>query len=432
MKRLKIFIIAPMPFFPPNDGGKICLFGFIDHLRKYHDFTVLVPLFYDELHYLNLMKLKEIWTNVNLQYWQRGDANLSPAPNRLKLLVQKAESYAKEVSWINKIVSKKHTERGPLDKLNRFSFSPQSNQLIDKITEILNKNQYDIIQVALPHYLNLVSLLSRYNAKLIFEQIESGVGVVRDYLSSNNYDAVYSKYVTDNMEIIEDTFISKYDAVFTLNKEDASDISKRCPTVKIFTSPFGVLDKEISDTSSISTTIEKLVFSGHESHYPNKDALIWYLAEIGENAFVVTGLKLYVTGIWSKKFKKTVTSKYKYVEFTGFIDHYNDFIKNSLIVVPMRIGGGGLRTKILYAMANGVPVVATSVGIFGIEATQGESVLIADTPQDFANAIEKLHSDIDLSRKISTNGMNLIKARYSQTYTSELRNKFYNEICKND
>ncbi len=59
------------------------------------------------------------------------------------------------------------------------------------------------------------------------------------------------------------------------------------------------------------------------------------------------------------------------------------------LLVPMRLGGG-VQTKILEAMAAGVPVISTSFGVRGIAARPDVEVLIAETPEDYRRQAERL------------------------------------------
>jgi len=61
----------------------------------------------------------------------------------------------------------------------------------------------------------------------------------------------------------------------------------------------------------------------------------------------------------------------------------------------------------------GTPVVSTRIGAEGLEVTQGENILLADTPIDFADAIERLVCDRDLWQRISRGGRRLVEERYS-------------------
>jgi glycosyltransferase involved in cell wall biosynthesis len=60
-----------------------------------------------------------------------------------------------------------------------------------------------------------------------------------------------------------------------------------------------------------------------------------------------------------------------------------------IFIVPLR-AGSGIRVKILEAMARGIPIVSTSVGVEGLDVTPGEHLLVADDHTDFAQAIRWL------------------------------------------
>ena len=79
-------------------------------------------------------------------------------------------------------------------------------------------------------------------------------------------------------------------------------------------------------------------------------------------------------------------------------------------VAPLRVGGG-TRIKILEAMAAGVPVVATRVGAEGIEARDGESILLADEPGAMARAIADLARDPSRGRAVAAKASALVAER---------------------
>ena len=54
-----------------------------------------------------------------------------------------------------------------------------------------------------------------------------------------------------------------------------------------------------------------------------------------------------------------------------------------MMIVPLR-AGGGMRVKILNALAQGLPMVSTTVGCEGIHVRNNYDILVADTPQEFA------------------------------------------------
>jgi glycosyltransferase involved in cell wall biosynthesis len=101
------------------------------------------------------------------------------------------------------------------------------------------------------------------------------------------------------------------------------------------------------------------------------------------------------------------------VELTGYLPDIRPAVAQSWVsVVPLRMGGG-TRLKILEAMALGTPVVSTAKGAEGLEVTHEEDILIADAPDDFAQAVLRLLRDEDLRASLSAAGRRLVAERYS-------------------
>jgi len=83
-----------------------------------------------------------------------------------------------------------------------------------------------------------------------------------------------------------------------------------------------------------------------------------------------------------------------------------------LSVAPLRFGAG-VKGKINQSMAFGVPVVATSVAVDGIELRDREEILVADEPEDFAKALIELYESEELWNRLSENGLTKTRALYS-------------------
>jgi glycosyltransferase involved in cell wall biosynthesis len=75
------------------------------------------------------------------------------------------------------------------------------------------------------------------------------------------------------------------------------------------------------------------------------------------------------------------------VVITGEVESIQDYLKRSGMVVAPILSGGGMRMKILEAFALSKAVVSTSLGAEGIEYTDGENILIADTAGAFADRV---------------------------------------------
>src|SRR5947208_8708977 len=74
----------------------------------------------------------------------------------------------------------------------------------------------------------------------------------------------------------------------------------------------------------------------------------------------------------------------------------------SLMVLPLR-QGAGTRIKILETMAMGLTTVSTRLGAEGLPVVDGDNIVFAETPTDFADRIVELLLQPDLNRRIAEN-----------------------------
>jgi glycosyltransferase involved in cell wall biosynthesis len=97
---------------------------------------------------------------------------------------------------------------------------------------------------------------------------------------------------------------------------------------------------------------------------------------------------------------------------TGYVQDLDPLVDAcGVLVVPIH-AGSGMRVKILEAFARGIPVVSTTIGAEGIDARHGEHLLIADTPSDFADAVERLLQDPEQAGRLAHAARTLVEERY--------------------
>lgn len=157
-----------------------------------------------------------------------------------------------------------------------------------------------------------------------------------------------------------------------------------------------------------------LVFSGSMDWMPNIDGINWFAAEI--LPLIRKGrpeCSLAVAGRTPAASVRALGETDPRVRITGTVPDIRPWLWGSKVsIVPLRVGGG-TRLKIYEAMAAGIPVVSTTVGAEGLEYTDGENILIADSPEQFADGCVRLLSDPDLARRISGNARDLVASRFS-------------------
>src|SRR4029079_7878484 len=85
--------------------------------------------------------------------------------------------------------------------------------------------------------------------------------------------------------------------------------------------------------------------------------------------------------------------------------------KSQVFVVPL-LAGGGMRVKILDAWARGLPVVSTTIGAEGLDARDGDNLLLADTTAAFAEAVNRVLGDAALAARLSEAGRRTVGTQY--------------------
>lgn len=157
----------------------------------------------------------------------------------------------------------------------------------------------------------------------------------------------------------------------------------------------------------------RLIFPASFDVFTNQDAVHFFMKEI--LPLVTKGNAAVSFWIVGKDPPRKITSYGKRnprVHVTGTVADIREYIaKSSICVVPIRIGGGS-RLKILEAMAMRRPVVSTSIGAEGLKIKDGENILLADTPSEFAESVLKLLMDPSKRRVLSEKGSELVKKWY--------------------
>jgi glycosyltransferase involved in cell wall biosynthesis len=195
-----------------------------------------------------------------------------------------------------------------------------------------------------------------------------------------------------------------------------SDLERRVfqrlsPGARVFTAPNVVDLSEYTPTSGGDDAT--LLFSGTMEWYPNQNAVEFFASGIlPELRRLRPGVRLRVAGRGgAESFRRRFRGQPE-IEFTGFVSDMRDEIAGAAVcVVPLRIGSG-TRLKILEAAAMAKPVVSTRLGVEGLDFEEGEEILLADDPRDFARAVAGLLADPDRRRQMGQAARRRVEAQY--------------------
>lgn len=157
---------------------------------------------------------------------------------------------------------------------------------------------------------------------------------------------------------------------------------------------------------------DHLVFNGSLTYGANYDAIRWFLTDIYPlvKARQPT-VSLTITGSTDGVDLAALLLD-ESIHLTGFVEDVRLPVTEAAVAIAPIRQGGGTRLKILEAMALGRPVVATAKGAEGLDAVDGEHLLLADTPLAFANALQSLLADAEKRDRLAQNARRLVESQY--------------------
>lgn len=162
---------------------------------------------------------------------------------------------------------------------------------------------------------------------------------------------------------------------------------------------------------------------------PNQEAVKWFLENVWMKVLKQhPDLMFYVAGRnMPDEFKKI---NYPNVNFISKVDNAIHFMNSkNLMVVPL-FAGSGMRIKIIEGMALGKTIISTSIGAEGIDAIPDIHILIANTPSEFVNQINKCLAEPDFSKKIGDSAMQFVHNKYDNTLVINDLIIFYKQLIK--
>jgi len=162
----------------------------------------------------------------------------------------------------------------------------------------------------------------------------------------------------------------------------------------------------------------RLLFVGSFNHRPNSLAAEFLVDTMWPAVInALPDSRLILAGRGSRSFLARRGGNVKWdksgISALGFVDDLTDlFRKCHLFVAPLP-EGGGIKIKILEAMARGIPVVTTPIGAEGITSPQDDAIVIAPCDKQFATSVLKAISDPESSGNRARRARTLLEERFS-------------------
>jgi glycosyltransferase involved in cell wall biosynthesis len=183
----------------------------------------------------------------------------------------------------------------------------------------------------------------------------------------------------------------RFDRLVFISRQDAREFGETygC-TEKVRWVPHGVASERVDGADRPKRVDGMMVVSGNMQHPPNVAGVEFICREVlGRVREVVPDATLWIVGANPTKAIRSLARSGS-VMVTGWVSDVRQYLRQARVAlcgVPVVVG---TQTKILEALACATPVVTTSAGNHGIEATSGEQLYVADDPRLFADRIVSL------------------------------------------
>ena len=395
---MKILFISQLFPLPQDSGGKIKSYQTIRSLASKHSVHLLTYI-RNQQEKACLGQMENICESVRTVQLKRGKA---------KQILDIVSSFVSKASFI-------------IHRDFRKSMQEAVNKAISDIKP-------DVIHIDHLQMAQFVNWNGPYNTVLDEHNVEWQIIERIAETSESVLMRYYAKIEYPKLKKYEISIFKKCDALLTVSSIDKETILNYEPDTKFAkVVPVGVDTDYFAQVKRDASS--KNILSIATMHWPpNVDSILHFYKDIypiikqsiHDSTFTIGGQNP-TPAIQNLGCDDSV-------HVTGYLDDIRQTAQDcGVFIVPLR-SGSGVRIKILNALAMGLPVISTSLGVEGLDVINGEHLIIADTDKAFADAVIRLLNDSKLADELGENGRKLISEKYSLESTSKNILDIYDEV----
>lgn len=401
---MKILIISHKPPYPPVDGGTIATLNMCLGLAKVgHEVTLL--------------------STTTLKH--PGEVGQIPAEIRSLMHIE-----------YQHIDLQTDLRNGALNFL--FSRRPYNIERYIKssfkhlIYRYLSTEQYDIVQLEglyLVPYIDTIRKHHQGPIALRAHNVENNIWLSLANEERNRYKRRYFQLLHRRLMRMETGLNSSIDALVAISEPDRQWFESHGLTKPSITMPMGYFSKATPASEQQAQPATSFAYIGALDWIPNYEGLMWFIhrawphiqAQEPDAEFHIAGRNAQAS------LAEQLLTERKII-FHGQVPSATDYLNNyPIMVVPLQ-SGSGIRVKIVEGMFMGRAIVCTSSAIMGIDVRHEQHVLIADTPEEFANHVVTLMRNTELREKLARNAQEFATKHYDAVRLAQSLTEFYQSL----
>jgi glycosyltransferase involved in cell wall biosynthesis len=371
-ERARILLVKPVLPYPPDQGTKVVSFALLEALAPSHDVTVLA----------RVLNPAENAYARELQRWCARVVTVWPA-NRRSLAARAVYRLA-------------YTARSALTGRSLKSLYDCPGSVL-AAARSLARESFDLIILEYWQLYPLQAVFDPERTVLLTHDIELLVNWQRARLEKGAFARLAAQRRARLEEREEVRAYQRARHIWALTPRDAESarrLSRERATVGVL--PFGLPEARFAraalDRGPRERDSREVLFLGALGAAFNRDALEYFIRDIHPRLATIDGIRFTVVG-GALPTHLSFFGALRNVEVAGFATDVGPFLERAAcLVVPLRYAGG-LRIRIIEALAAGLPVVASPAAVEGMALEPGRHVLVAREPAEYRAHVGRLLAD---------------------------------------
>jgi glycosyltransferase involved in cell wall biosynthesis len=382
MRILLLTLVAP---YPPDSGPKIKTYNVLQYLCERHEVT-LVSLVRSVQEQVNAESLRRICREVYTVPFRR---------SRWKDARFLAISALTGASFI----------------LSRDA-SPELQRLLHRLT---TREHFDIIHA---DQLNMAPFAVDLSggARIVDQHNAVWTIVARMAARSHLVQRIGLQIEARRLRRAEARLCARFDGMLTVSEPDYTFLKLAAAESGVTLPPTAIIPIAIDTREEVfvhrNAYPDTILSMATMFWPPNVDGVLWFAREVWPLVKqVVPNARVALVGARPPAAVQRLAAD-PAIEVPGYVaDPRPYFARTAALIVPVH-AGGGMRVKILEALARGLPIVSTTIGYEGIDVVPGQHLLVGDNPTTFAGALIQLLRRPELGRQLAEQGRRLAIERY--------------------
>lgn len=309
-----------------------------------------------------------------------------------------------------------------------------SREFEARLIEILKEEDFDVVHVDSIYLTPYLPAIRKYSQAKVILRAHNVEHQIWDRMAKQEPKLMkrwYLKKLALALRMYELDHLNDYDAVTCFTRQDA-DYFRNTPGPEgkrlkrpVAVLPFGI-EGVMDEFHPGQATVYHL---GAMDWMPNQEGVRWLMDKVWPKVLKECGdAQLYLAG--RRMSQEMMSMKREGIVMVGEVPDAADFLRDKGICVIPLFSGSGIRVKMIEAMARGKAVVSTTIGLQGIDAVDGEHLLVADDEDTFARQIVRLLKEDDLRQRLVTNARELVKNNYDKHQLAGRMMDFYQQVME--